>query len=136
VGSPGRTSTGTSSRTSTPASTELVGSTSAVIIVLIAGRIGMPVDWVQASTPFIPRWAESVRLRAVRPAPTARARTATVVRKAYCPIRLPSDGRRISCASTGRRNRRSRSALVTTLTELIAMAAAASTGSSSSPSAQ
>ena len=45
-----------------------------------ARRIGMPVVCVHARTPFIPRWAASVRLSAVSPAPMARATTATVVR--------------------------------------------------------
>jgi hypothetical protein len=51
-----------------------------VIMVLMTGRMGMPVDWVQASTPFMPRAAVSVRLSPVRPAPMARARIATVDR--------------------------------------------------------
>jgi hypothetical protein len=53
---------------------------SVVIMVLICGLIGMPADWVQASTPFMPRRAVSVRLSPVRPAPRASARIATVAR--------------------------------------------------------
>jgi hypothetical protein len=78
--SPGRTCAGSSSRTSTPASAASVGGTSAVIISLMAGRIGMPVPCIQASVPFIPRSAASIRLTAVRPAPSASATTAIPVR--------------------------------------------------------
>jgi hypothetical protein len=48
---------GTLMCTCTLASTASTGGISVVIIVLIAGRIGMPADWVQASVPFMPRWA-------------------------------------------------------------------------------
>ena len=54
--------------------------TSAVIISLIAGRIGMPVPCAHASWPFMPRSAKSIRLTAVSPPPRARATTATPVR--------------------------------------------------------
>ena len=47
---------------------------------LIAGRIGIPVPWVQASTPFMPRSAKSIRLTAVSVPPISSARTATEVR--------------------------------------------------------
>ena len=77
VGTPARVASGTCSCTSSPASAASVGGTSAVIMVLIAGRIGMPVVWIQASVPFMPRSAKSIRLTAVRAPPMARATTAT-----------------------------------------------------------
>ena len=80
VGTPGRVLSGTSSWTSRPASSPLAGSTSAVIMTLIAGRIGMPVVCNQASAPFIPRSAKSIRLTAVSPAPMTSATTAMPVR--------------------------------------------------------
>ena len=73
VGSPGRTSAGTSRLTSRPASCGLTGGTSVSSITLISGRIGMPIPSDQASTPFMPRSAWSVRLSQVKPAPSASA---------------------------------------------------------------
>ena len=70
VGWPGRTSAGRSRRTSSPASAASVAGTSAVIITLIAGRIGMPVPCAQASWPFMPCSAKSIRDTAVSPAPS------------------------------------------------------------------
>ena len=57
AGRPGRVPAGTLSCTCTPASAASTGAISVVIIVLIVGRIGMPADSVQASVPFMPRWA-------------------------------------------------------------------------------
>jgi hypothetical protein len=48
--------------------------------VLIAGRIGIPVPCTQASWPFMPRSAKSIRLTAVSPAPSASATVATTTR--------------------------------------------------------
>ena len=48
---------------------------------VLSGRIGMPVVSTHASWPFIPREAKSIRDTAVRPAPSARATTATPVGK-------------------------------------------------------
>ena len=53
---------------------------SASSMTLIAGRIGMPMPSDQASTPFMPRSAWSVRLSQVNPAPSARATTAIATR--------------------------------------------------------
>ena len=47
---------------------------------LIDGRIGMPVPWIQASWPFMPRSAALVRLSTVRPPPMSSARTAMPAR--------------------------------------------------------
>ena len=54
--------------------------TSVSSMTLIAGRIGMPMPSDQASTPFMPRSAWSVRLTQVNPAPRARATTAMPTR--------------------------------------------------------
>ena len=51
--------------TSSPACAASVGGISAVIIVDIAGRIGIPVVCIHASVPFMPRSAKSIRLTAV-----------------------------------------------------------------------
>ena len=80
VGTPGRVVSGTCSWTSSPASAASVGGTSAVIIVDIAGRIGIPVVCIHASVPFMPRSAKSIRLTAVSVPPMASATTATAVR--------------------------------------------------------
>jgi hypothetical protein len=80
AGRPGRVPAGTLTCTCTSASAASTGGISVVIIVPIVGRIGMPADSVQASVPFMPRWAVSVWLAAVSPTPTAMAAAATVVR--------------------------------------------------------
>ncbi len=103
-------------------------------ITLIDGRIGMPMPWVQARSPFMPWLAASLRLATVKAEPSARATVATAVRYAQPATRRPSAGCSISRTVSGRSKRRRRSALVTTETELIAMAAEARIGSRRSPS--
>ena len=117
-----------------PASAASVGGTSAVIITLIAGRIGMPVPCAQASWPFMPRSAKSIRrdggqAGAQREGDDGDAGQVGVLADPGAQRRVQDLRRRVA----GRRKRRSRSALVSTLTELIAIAALASTGSSSRP---
>ena len=109
------------------------GGTSVSSMMLISGRIGIPMPSDHASAPFMPRSAWSVRLSQVNPAPSASATTAMTTRYAESATRLRRGRCRISSTPAGGVNRRSRRALVTTLTELIAIAALARTGSRSSP---
>ena len=66
--------------TSRPASWAEIGGVSVVSMTDMAGRIGMPMPSVQASRPFMPWLAVSVRLAQVKVAPRASAMAATVVR--------------------------------------------------------
>ena len=67
--------------TRSPASCAEIGGVSVVSITDMAGRIGMPMPSVQASSPFMPWLAVSVRLAQVNTVPRVRASAATVARK-------------------------------------------------------